>query len=310
MYQNSQVKIDKIVDLVVRWYGKSGRDLPWRKSKDPYSILVSEVMLQQTQVDRVVPKFMQFLKQFPNLESLAEAPVATVIRLWEGLGFNRRAIRLKKIAEILVRENYAEIPENPNELRLLPGIGRYTSNAIACFAYGKSVSLADTNIYRILSRVSYGIKPTTRAEIDKLIDSSLPFDSPSDFYQGLMDIGALYCKSSSPECSNCVLISKCKAGPEFLEAKNLNPQSSVPYYPKQKRFKGSKRYYRGLIIKQLTKLGPEEQIGISDLKERIAPELMDYTEDWFLSIIKELNDEGLLVVEEGTYSRRVALPLT
>ncbi len=302
-------KIKQIEEEVVRWYNKLGRDLPWRNTNDPYSVLVSEVMLQQTQVDRVIPKFLEFLSVFPNLETLSRATIADVIKCWEGLGYNRRAVRLKRISEILVKGNYGEIPNEPDELKRLPGIGTYSANAIACFAYNKSVPLADTNIYRVLSRIVFGVTPPTRSEIDTLLNQALPFKSPSDFFQGLMDLAAAYCRVNSPKCSECFLLNTCGAGVEFLKETKLNPKNSVPYYPRQKKFKGSRRYYRGLIVKLLRKLGNDEQIGIIDLGEIMELETSDNSQqEWLLSILEELRNEGLIDISQGVHSIRVSLP--
>ena len=147
---------DKIAELradLIAWYRDNARDLPWRRTRDPYRILVSEVMLQQTQVDRVIPKYFAFLDFFPTFEALAAAPTADVIRAWSGLGYNRRAVNLQRTAQAVVDEYGGKMPSDQVQLRDLPGIGPYTAGAIACFAFEQDVGFFDTNIRRVMHRV-------------------------------------------------------------------------------------------------------------------------------------------------------------
>src|SRR3989344_5568291 len=140
---------------VLHWYSHHKRDLPWRNTKDPYHIVVSELMLQQTQVDRVIPKYHAFLKKFPTIRDLARASAATVIDEWAGLGYNRRALYLHQFAQAVVRDFGGKVPEDREQLMSLPGIGPYTSQAIRCFGFGKDVPVVDINIKRIYSRVFF-----------------------------------------------------------------------------------------------------------------------------------------------------------
>ena len=201
---------------VAEWYRRNARDLPWRGASDPYAILVSEVMLQQTQVDRVIPKYAAFLEAFPTLQALAEAAPADVIRVWAGMGYNARAVRLHRLAAEIMQRHGGRLPESAPELLRLPGIGPYTAAAVACFAFGAAEPVLDTNIYRVLSRVVYGIEAPARAEIDQLAPAMLPRNgeiSASDWHQGLMDIGAGICTSSRPRCMLCPLREDCAAAP-------------------------------------------------------------------------------------------------
>src|SRR5213080_4952358 len=143
---------------LLRWYSNEQRDLPWRATNDPYAILVSEIMLQQTQVDRVLPKYQQFLAAFPTLLDLASASTAEVIAVWVPLGYNRRAVSLQSIARQVMAEYNGRIPDTIDELLKLKGIGRYTAGAIACFAYHKQVVTVDTNIRRVLHRIFLGLE--------------------------------------------------------------------------------------------------------------------------------------------------------
>src|ERR1051326_6326215 len=154
----------------VAWYRQQARDLPWRHTRDPYAILVSEVMLQQTQVDRVIPKWFAWLARFPTLADLASEPRAEAIRAWQGLGYNVRAVRLHSIAAQAVAEYGGELPRTLEGLMRLKGIGRYTAGAVACFAYGQPVAMVDTNVRRVLSRV-FDVEPT---RVDAIAQSVVP----------------------------------------------------------------------------------------------------------------------------------------
>src|SRR5437764_10528217 len=147
---------------LLQWYAAEQRNLPWRSTDDPYAILVSEIMLQQTQVDRVLPKYQQFLAAFPTLADLAAASTADVISVWVPLGYNRRAVSLQSIARQVMAEYDGRIPESIDELLKLKGVGRYTAGAIACFAYRKQVATVDTNIRRVLHRIFLGLEHPER----------------------------------------------------------------------------------------------------------------------------------------------------
>ena len=147
---------------LLAWYGEHGRDLPWRRTRAPYRVLVSEIMLQQTQVDRVVPKYLQFLRRYPTLRSLARARVGEVRRLWYPLGYNIRPVRLHAIAREAVARYGGRLPDSAEDLRRLPGVGRYTAGAILSFAYGRDAAVLDTNVRRVLGRVFLGPRRLAR----------------------------------------------------------------------------------------------------------------------------------------------------
>jgi A/G-specific adenine glycosylase len=206
---------------LLAWYASDGRaTLPWRHTRDPYAILISEVMLQQTQVERVLPKYRAFLEQFPTLAALAAAPVAEVIRAWAGLGYNMRAIRLHEIAHQAVERYGGTLPDSLDELLKLKGIGRYTAGAIACFAFGLRVATVDTNIRRALWRVFRGIEPAAwpadtafQRQMLEIADWALPQQPQSayDWQQALMDLGAIVCLARRPLCEQCPLNNCCAA---------------------------------------------------------------------------------------------------
>ena len=204
---------------LLAWYAAEGRaSLPWRHTRDPYAVLVSEVMLQQTQVERVLPKYRAFLDQFPTLDDLAAAPVADVIRAWAGLGYNMRAIRLHEIARQAVERYGGALPGSLDELLELKGIGRYTAGAVACFAFGLPVATVDTNIRRVLWRVFRGVEPymwpadtAFQRQMLALAEWALPPDGAYDWQQALMDLGATVCLARRPLCERCPLTASCAA---------------------------------------------------------------------------------------------------
>lgn len=210
---------DEAWRALLDWYATQGRaHLPWRHTRDPYAVLVSEVMLQQTQVDRVLPKYQEFLSRFPTLEALAAAPTAEVIIAWASLGYNMRAVRLQQIARQAVADYGGALPDALDTLMALKGIGRYTAGAIACFAFEQHVATVDTNIRRVLWRVFRGIEPTTwptgeraQREALTLAEWALPPDRAYDWQQALMDLGATVCVSRRPLCESCPLTSSCAA---------------------------------------------------------------------------------------------------
>jgi A/G-specific adenine glycosylase len=209
---------DAAHERLLAWYAANGRDLPWRHTRDPYAILVSEVMLQQTQVERVLPKYREFLERFPTLAVLAAAPASEVIRAWAPLGYNVRAVRLQQIARQVVNECGGALPETVDGLLALKGIGRYTAGAVACFAFGAPVATVDTNIRRVLWRVFRGVEPAvwpagqaSAREALALAEWALPEGSAYDWQQALMDLGATVCASRRPACERCPLASCCAA---------------------------------------------------------------------------------------------------
>jgi A/G-specific adenine glycosylase len=207
------------------WYGKHGRDLPWRRTRVPYRVLVSEIMLQQTQVDRVIPKYREFLKTYPTIRRLAAAPVDDVRRLWYPLGYNIRPVRLHAIARETVARYRGRLPDDGEALRGLPGIGRYTAGALRCFAYGRDVAVLDTNVRRVLGRVFLGPRRLARTRGDAafwdLADALVPAGHGYDFNQALMDFGAMVCVARNPRCLVCPMTKSCRAFP-------FNPDQERP----------------------------------------------------------------------------------
>ena len=220
----------RVHSSLLRWYAAEQRNLPWRSTQDAYAILVSEIMLQQTQVERVLPKYQQFLAAFPTLADLAAASTAEVISVWVPLGYNRRAVSLQSIARQVLSEHHGRLPETIEELLTLKGIGRYTAGAIACFAYHKQVATVDTNIRRVLHRIFLGLdSPTPKindTQILTLAERILPADEAYNWNQALMDLGATICTSNNPRCTQCPAQEVCAAYAEMSQY-SLFPSGTV-----------------------------------------------------------------------------------
>ena len=199
------------------WYRRYGRDLPWRRTTDPYHILVSEVMLQQTQVERVLPEYHEWLQKYPTLEALAEAPEADVSETWRPLGYNIRPRRLHAIARESVARYGGALPDDEETLLSFKGIGAYTAGAVLSFAFGQRAAILDTNVARVLFRVFIGTgTPKAHATRRHLWDISrtvLPMRHVFDFNQALMDFGATLCTARKPKCLLCPLRAGCAAYP-------------------------------------------------------------------------------------------------
>jgi|SRR5579875_2009150 len=178
---------------MLNWYDTHRRDLPWRGETDPYRVLVSEVMLQQTGVPRVLQKYPQFLAAFPTPDALARATTADVLRSWEGLGYNRRALNLKRAAEAIVRDYGGQVPSSVPELERLPGVGRYTARAVACFAFNAQVPVVDTNVRRVLA--GFAGRELSERETEELAERLLPPGRAADWNQALMDYGSMVYKA-------------------------------------------------------------------------------------------------------------------
>jgi A/G-specific adenine glycosylase len=202
---------------LLQWYRRNGRDLPWRQTRDPYRILVSEVMLQQTQVDRVLPKYHEWLEKYPTLGALAAAPEEEVSKTWRPLGYNIRPRRLHAIARESVTRYGGELPDDEETLRSFKGIGAYTAGAMLSFAFGQRAAILDTNVARVLFRVfvSSGDPKShaMRRHLWVVSRTVLPMRHVFDFNQALMDFGATMCTARKPQCPGCPLRSGCAAFP-------------------------------------------------------------------------------------------------
>src|SRR5881409_1972736 len=200
---------------LLAWYRRAARDLPWRRTRDPYRVLVSEFMLQQTQVSRVAEFYPRFLERFPDLGTLARAPARQVREAWDGLGYYARASNLHALARVVRHDLGGTLPDNPEDLIKLPGIGPYTAGAVASFAYEKPVPAVDTNVARVIRRVFGNAKRGTRnAELWRLARALVPRDGKRAWKldQAMMELGALICVARKPKCPQCPVREVCRTG--------------------------------------------------------------------------------------------------
>ncbi|PKL62750.1 MAG: endonuclease III [Methanomicrobiales archaeon HGW-Methanomicrobiales-2] len=260
-------------DLILSHYRAHGRDLPWRRTTDPYRILVSEIMLQQTQVERVAVKYREFLEQFPDFESLARAPRSEVLLAWQGMGYNRRAIALQTTAGRVVGEYGGRLPADPDTLATFPGIGKATAAAIVAYAFNMPVVYIETNIRRIFIHFFFQDREDVRDdEILPLVEQSLPRENPREWYSALMDYGTV------------------------LKKRTANPNRRSASYTRQSRFEGSDRQIRGRVLALVLEEGTvtEEQVVLLVCEEpgRVR------------RILGDLAREGFVAENEGTYTCR------
>ncbi|MGZ4789043.1 MAG: A/G-specific adenine glycosylase [Terriglobales bacterium] len=214
---------------LLRWYDAHRRDLPWRKTKDPYRIWVSEIMLQQTRVGAVLEHYRRFLERFPTVDVLARARPQSVLAAWSGLGYYRRARNLHAAAKVVAIERGGAFPQTAKELRELPGIGRYTAAAIASIAFGERAAVVDGNVERVLQRIT-GREDLGDREMWDLAEALLSPRSPADFNQAMMELGATVCVPREPKCLVCPVLDFCETrGPHARTKKDIRSSQAIAY---------------------------------------------------------------------------------
>ena len=231
---------------LVSWADEVRRDLPWRRTRDPWAVAVSEVMLQQTQVARVISKWETFMARFPTLMACAASPQADVVRLWEGLGYHRRAVNLHRAAITVVECFDGTFPRTIGELSTLPGFGPYTSRAVVAFAFEGHTGVLDTNVGRIIARAVAG-RPVSTGEAQAIADGLVPKGHSWAWNQGMLDLGAMVCTKRAPRCEACPLCSTCT----WFMAGCQGPDPAVgsaAVSGGQPRFVGSDRQGRGRLL--------------------------------------------------------------
>jgi len=318
---------------LLEWFAGHGRDLPWRHTRDPYWIMVSEIMLQQTQVDRVAPKYRVFLEQFPTLQALADAPTADVIRAWAGLGYNRRAVNMQRAARAVLDEHGGQFPRDLAALLKLPGIGPYTAGAIACFAFEQDVAFMDTNIRRVMQRLFAGPEESAPAGEQPLLviaQAAVPPGQSWAWNQAIMELGALICTAAAPACWRCPVRAYCRAyaarraadermfsndaappspstGPSSSSGGTSGRGAGIPPEPRQPRrvaerreapYAGSNRFYRGRAIEALRQMAPGQSLPLPALGRQIKDGFGDDEMPWLRALVEGLARDGLLVFEE------------
>lgn len=284
---------------LLAWYRRAGRDLPWRHTHDPYKILVSEMMLQQTQVTTVITRYQRWLKRFPTIQVLAKATTAAVLQEWSGLGYNRRPLALHNIAKLVVEQHHGKFPSDITELQKFKGIGDYTAHAMASFAFKQRVPLVDTNIKRVLGRIFFGYRKleTIRDNVGifwelsrQLIASA---KSPYDVNQGLMDFGALICTAKQPKCPTCPMRTICQSYPDILTAHpdrlRVKAKRTEPVFFGQPR-----RIWRGKILQLLHQ--HTTGLTVTAIGKQLQPDWDDTRQAWLQAVIATLVKDKMLVI--------------
>ena len=273
---------------LLSWWERNGRDLPWRRTRDPWAVLISETMLQQTQVPRVEARFPAFLEEFPTPAACAARPAGDVVRAWAGLGYNSRALRLHQCATAVVERHGGALPDELDALLALPGIGPYTARAILVFAFERDIGLVDTNAGRFLSRAGAG-RALERREAQVLADSLVPPGRGWVWGQAVFDLGALVCVKRSPRCDECPIVHECR----WAQAGFPPPDpvvGSAGISGGQSTFEGSDRQGRGRLVDAL-RAGP---VLLADL-----PVVMGWPDDVLRAgrVAETLVRDGLAVAE-------------
>jgi A/G-specific adenine glycosylase len=280
---------DRIAVSLIEWGSASLRDLPWRRTKDAWRVLVSEVMLQQTSVARVLPKYEAFLEAFPTPRALAQAPLGDALQLWSGLGYPRRCRNLRDAAAVIDQQYNGLMPNTLEELLALPGIGQYTARAVLAFAHNADVAVVDVNVSRVLSRLQG--EPMKAKALQTFADELVPQGLGWEWNQVMMDFGARHCTIRNPKCSECPLKRQCKwAGVGDDPA----PASSGASKP-QARFEGSDRQARGKAMRAVT-------AGMRSINDVVEAMGLATSPERAHALIDNLVSEGLLVRSRGKLS--------
>jgi A/G-specific adenine glycosylase len=246
-----------LAEGLLGWADQGWRELPWRRTRDPWAILVSELMLQQTQVSRVVPKWTAFLERWPDPAACAGAAPADVVRAWAGLGYNRRALNLHRLAGLVVERHGGRLPDDLDALLALPGVGPYTARAVLAFAFGRDVGVLDTNAARVVARAAAG-RRLGRVEAQRLADSLVPPGEGWAWNQAMLDLGARVCTARAPRCDACPLASACA----WRGVGDDPAPGSFGVSGRQSRFEGSDRQGRGRLLDAL-RGGPVVEVAVA-----------------------------------------------
>jgi len=280
--------LDRLTGALLAWGESRLRDLPWRRTRDAWRIFVSEVMLQQTSVARVLPKFDAFITHFPQPSDLASAPLGEALVLWEGLGYPRRCRNLREAARVIQRDHGGRVPDNLDDLLALPGVGPYTARAILAFAFAQDVAVVDTNVARVLSRIAG--EPMKLASTQALADELVPRGRAWEWNQIMMDFGATVCTARNPKCDQCALTDICAWAGDVTQA---DPAATTQGTSRpQAKFEGSDRQARGRALRAVA-LQP-----LTDSEVFAAMELSNDGER-AQRLLDQLLVEGLVIRAKG-----------
>jgi A/G-specific adenine glycosylase len=286
---------------LLTWYQRNRRELPWRwRDPDPYAVLISEVMLHQTQVDRVVPYFEAFLERFPSFEALASAPRADVIRLWAGLGYNRRAVALHEAACIVVTRYGGKLPADRQTLEALPGVGRYTAGAILSIAFNQNEPALDTNARRVLARYTHEGMARSERELESAARALVPSGRSGDWNQALMDLASSVCLARRPRCLICPLREGCGAAAR-------GDGWELGRAPSTGKYVGSVRYFRGRLLRELNLLPANTTYPLADMEGRLALQGVAEPPSGWHEIGKALERDGLVRLTETSAGASIGI---
>ncbi len=287
--------VETLQETLVTWYQEHHRSYPWRETTDAYPILVSEVMSQQTQLDRVEPAWEAFLDRWPTIEQLADADLSAVVGFWteHRLGYNNRARYLHETAEMVCREYNGEIPRDPADLQNLPGVGPYTANAVASFAFNNGGPVIDTNVKRVLYRLVESEHPDADGEFETAAEALFPAGQARTWNNAIMELGGVVCQKT-PQCDTapCPWRQWCHA--------YATGDFTAPDVPTQPQFEGSRRQFRGRILSVLREHGP---LTLDALGPRIRVDYVpdgdgDGSRDWLRDLVEDLAADGLVTVTD------------
>lgn len=326
-------------ERMLGWYSANRRDLPWRRTGDPYALVTVELMSQQTGVERIAPRWQRFVERFPSWQALASAPVGEVIREWQGLGYNRRAVSLHRMATAVVERFGGQLPTERAELLALPGVGPYTANAILSFVHGQDVPAIDVNLRRVIGRVAFGDAAASEADVLSAAEQALPAGQSGDWNQALMDFASSVCTLRRPRCLFCPLRDVCRfvgaasreqsaeqAGQIVTLAARADGPKPGPTertaFParadgpgrrvaeRRAPYVGSTRYYRGRIVEVLRGLPVGQTAALSEIADRIAAAAPARADDplELAALIAGLVRDGLLYEHDVDGQPRFSLP--
>ena len=287
------VSLGAIHSAVLDWYSANGRDLAFRRTRDPWSILVSEVIAQQTQAARAAEAWTRFIATFPTPASLAAVSPATVIRAWRGLGYNSRALRLRETALRIVAAHGGRVPDTLDELQELPGVGPYTARAVLVYAFDRPIAALDTNVGRVLDR-AIGSLPTAPKALQSAADRFVPTSAPAAWSHALMDLGATLCVARSPRCDACPIRSMCAA-----RQSGVDPWADRRRATKTVAFPSTTRWLRGRILDRLREARDGEWV-------RLDEGIGAHDHDAVLAELHRMSSEGLLETGTGHEARLVS----
>ncbi len=295
--------VERVQAMILGWYAAHARRFVWRvPNPDPYVVLVSEMMLQQTQTARVQEKLPLFLRQYPDFATLAAADNATIIRAWQGMGYNNRALRLRDCARAVVDRLGGKLPDTADDLRSLPGLGPYTVSAILSFAFHRDVIVLDVNVRRLYSRLFLKLHTTVdmmpEPQLLQVASEVYPRGRSSEWHQACMDIAAQYCTARSPRCLFCPIAKACHSAFRLAEA--APPRVSEPSH----RGKPN-RIWRGHIIELLRGLAPDQSMALAELRRQLFVTEEEPDVPWLEHILDALERDGL--VERGETADRIRL---